>query len=161
MALRPIRRPVNSSIDLRQELDKLLSKWGINCYLQRRLEDPTISADPKNPSKFWPYAVPDNPRHSFYEDKLEKYTVRYTYAGRKTTLAGILEERQEGLVHTVNRVYYFPWYATPAEDDRIYQPDERYDPPFETYIIDYAQPFTGQNGEVVFWEVGCTRENPN
>lgn len=82
-------------------------------------------------------------------------------AGRKTALTSSAEERPEGIVHSVDQVWYFPSEAVPKEGDRIYTEDPRYIDKQETWIIDYALAFRGRRGKVVYWLAGGTRENPN
>lgn len=91
-------------------------------------------------------------------------------------LPGISQDRAEGIVHTVDMIYYFLPDAKPREGDRIYEEDDRFtSPPNErprrnhigtkggqtTWIIDYALPMRGVGGRIVFWAAGVTRETPN
>lgn len=137
-------------INMRSEFDKIIKNYGHNIYLQRRIYSTGEGI----------YQIPPNLKESWYSDKLEKWTVRETFAGRKTALTDIAEERPEGIVHTVNRVWYFQWNSNPREGDRIYENDPRFDGG-EIYLIDYAQPFRGEHGKIIFWEVGGTREGPS
>lgn len=136
---------------LRRAYEHIVKNWGINVYLQRRIYQDGEGI----------YSLPPNNKNSYFANKLEKYTVRYVFAGRKTALTDIAEERPEGIVHTVNRVWYFPYFSNPKEGDRIYQADVRYPGAMETYLVDYAQPFRGWKGQIEYWEVGGTRQNPN
>lgn len=137
-------------IDLRKEFENIMRRWGHNVYLQRRIYDhrDDIPED-------------DYITTNFYSKTLEKYTVRYTFAGRKTALTSVAEERIEGIVHSADRVYYFPFFAAPGEGDRIYQSDPRNTDKVETYLIDFALPHRGRRGRIEYWSVGATRESPN
>lgn len=138
--------------DLRKVFEGIMHDWGTNVYLQRRIYDNGEGI----------YSLPPpQAKDSYFSKNLEKFTVRYVFAGRKTALTNVAEERPEGIVHTVNRVWYFPHFANPREGDRLYQADPRYVNKMETYLIDYAQPFRGWHGEIAYWETGGTRENPN
>ena len=148
-------------IDLRKEFEKIMRRWGHNVYLQRRIYDHRDD-------------IPDEDKATtnFYEKKLEKFTVRYTFAGRKTALTSVAEERIEGIVHSSDRVYYFPYFANPGEGDRIYQhvpgtrevldpdgkPVRKYS---EIYLVDFALPLRGHNGRIEYWMAGATREEPS
>lgn len=136
-------------IDLRKEFAHITRGYGNYVYLQRRIYDQREDIPEDQKTKF-----------NFFSNKLEKYKVRYRLGGRITSLTSMAEERIEGIVHTVDRAYFFPYHAHPAEGDRIYQPDARYPNKMETYLVDYAQAMRGRRGRVEYYEIGCTRESP-
>lgn len=138
--------------DLRWTVNKLLAQWGLDVYLQRRIyqEGVGLYSEPQ----------PDPTDQRYWSPKLEKYTVRMTFAGRKLSLSDTQEERPEGWVHTIPLLFYFPYYARPTEGDRIYVKDKRYPNEMGTYIIFYASPTYGRYGKVTFYVVGTKRELP-
>lgn len=138
------------TIDLRKEFSNITRLYGHNIYLQRRIYNRRDD-------------IPEEVKGTtnFYSPKLEKYTVRYRLGGRIASLTGVAEERIEGIIHTVDRAYFFPHYAHPAEGDRIYQPDPRYEDKMEIFLIDYALAMRGWRGRIEYWEAGVTRENPS
>lgn len=132
--------------NLERALNGILRNWGHDVLLQRRTPD----------GKDW-------------MKNLERHTVRHMYPSTRG-LPQVMQERPEGLVHTVDMIYYFRADAKPREGDRIYESDERYnghncmncDPPGQTtWLIDYALAMRGKRGEVVFYACGVTREEPN
>lgn len=139
--------------DLRKVLAGLLRSWGHDVLLQRRVLNAQSGI----------YALADN---NGFATKLERWTVRHTLK-RETMLPSSMQANMEGLAIKVDLIYYFTWEAAPKEGDRIYEPDQRYDPTltdsqssYTTYIIDYAVPMRGIGGRVEFWVVGCSRETP-
>lgn len=122
---------------LRRVLDKVLRDWGHDVILQRASGDA------------WKWTA-----------EYERHTVRSMYPSGRAALAHVQEERTEGLVHTVDMIYYFRRDACPREMDRIYEKDDRYPSGQTTWLIDYALPMRGKGGLVDYWMVGATRENP-
>ena len=134
---------------LEAALHNVLRNWGHDVLLQRRTPD----------GRDWTTA-------------LERHTVRHRYPANRG-LPQIMQEREEGIVHTVDMLYYFRREAHPREGDRIYELDERFtgrgrcadielnDPGQTTWLIDYAVPMRGRNGIIVYYIAGVTRENPN
>lgn len=132
-------------MSLESARDAILGNWGHDILLQRR--DPS--------GKDWTHT-------------LERHTVRHMYPATRG-LPTTMQERPEGIVHTVDMIYYFRPDARPREGDRIYELDERYNdrndmntrPGQTTWLIDYALAMRGRRGAVVFYTCGVTRENPN
>lgn len=120
---------------LRRVLDRVLKDWGHDIILQRAS------------SEEWKWT-----------GEYERHTVRSMYPSARG-LTGVTEERKEGLVQTVDMIYYFRRDACPREMDRIYERDDRYPSGQTTWLIDYALPMRGKGGLVDFWTVGVTREN--
>jgi hypothetical protein len=114
-----------------------------------------------------------NPNNRGYSDVFERHTVRHTFPSVRG-LPQIQQERPEGITHAVDMVYYFLLEAEPREMDRIYEYDPRYkDVIFSSensgelqgyaqsvWTIDYSMPMRAENGEIVFWTVGVTRDTP-
>jgi len=120
---------------LQQVMHGILRTWGHNVYLQR-------------------YS------NGAFSKTLEKHTVRHMYPNVRG-LPQALEERREGIVHTVDMIYYFAADARPNEGDRIYESDPRLPNEQSTLLIDYAVPMRGKGGIVVYYTVGATREEPS
>lgn len=120
---------------LKKGLNGILKSWGHNVVLQRRAADGVA-----------------------FSETLEKFTVRHMYPANRG-LPKVREERPEGIVHTVDMIYFFEGNAYPKEGDRIYERDAGIGQ--TTWIIDYSLPMRGLRGNIVFYEVGCTREAPN
>lgn len=124
----------------RKKFDGILSQYGHDVYLQRRIVD----RGTKN--------------YSYREDngftaKLEKHTVRSRLANRSTSIPGIKDEMPEGLVQDVDKIFYFRYDVNPDKHDRIYEhePTRRL-----IYVVDWAQPLRGPGGAVVYWAVGAS-----
>lgn len=134
--------------NLEDTRDAILQQWGHDVFLQRRTPD----------GRDW-------------QNQLERHTVRHMYPSTRG-LPTVMQERPEGLVHTVDMIYYFRHDAKPREGDRIYEMDDRFDgrgkcePNLDgigqtTWLIDYALPMRGRNGSIVYYTCGVTREGPN
>lgn len=123
------------AINLRLEFESMLKSNGWNIFLQRRTSDgkPT------------------------YSTTLEKHTVRNRFAS-SASATGLARERAEGVNVEVDNVFYFKWDVNPGEGDRIYEEFPNQRTSTTVWLIDYAQPFRGVNGEIVYWVVGATRE---
>lgn len=124
----------------RKKFDNILSQFGHDVYLQRRTVDRgkgTYSSRANNG----------------FSDTLERHTVRSRLANRATALPGVKEEMPEGLVQDVDKLFYFRWDVNPDKHDRIYEnePNGR-----EVYVIDWAQPFRGPGGAVIYWAIGAS-----
>lgn len=130
--------------DIRKSIKGLIRDYGHNILLQRRLPDLIDSPHP-------------TPRFS---QKLERHTVRHMYP-RVNALGQITEERMEGLVQSVDMIYYFLHSANPTEGDRIYEKDDRFPDKSTVWLIDYALPMRGRSGRIEYWICGCTRAVPN
>lgn len=134
---------------LERARDAILKNWGHDILLQRR-----------------------TPSGRDWEPYLERHTVRHMYPATRG-LPTVMQERAEGMVHTVDMIYYFRHDAFPREGDRIYELDGRYDGRDRcsldeingygqtTWLIDYALSMRGRNGSIVFYTCGVTREEPN
>ena len=125
------------TVNIRKSFDAILRKWGHNIMLQRR--------------------SPDN---TSWKNGLERHTVRHMYPATRG-LPQVMQEEREGIVHTVDMIYYFRVGAAPRERDRIYESDERFVEGQTTFLIDYSLPMRGRNGKIEFWTVGATREEAN
>ncbi len=132
--------------NLERALNGILRGWGHDVLLQRR-----------------------NPENTAWINTLERHTVRHRYPSVRG-VAQVLQEREEGLVHTVDMVFYFKGDAHPRERDRIIQRDNRFggmnanfhpDYGETTWLIDYALPMRGRRGEVTYYICGATRETPS
>lgn len=140
------------TMDPRRVIKNLLGKWGIDIFLQRRIFSTGEGI----------YSLPDaDPKNNYFTPQLERWTVRFTFAGRKTALTAIEIGRQEGSVHAVHLVFYFPWDSVPKEGDRIYVNDPRFPMNETIWLIKYAEPVTGWHGRVEYFEVGTVRERPS
>lgn len=140
-------------VDLRRTFNGLLRNWGHDVLLQRRLPDVYNDPHPK----------------PLFATKLERHTVRHMYPTNRA-LADVQAEHMEGLVITVDMVYYFKWDVSPEEGDRIYEIDDRVpkgdsfrtvtNTVRELYTIDYALPMRGKGGSIIYWACGATRSDP-
>lgn len=134
--------------------NKILKDWGTDVLLQRR-----IYAEGQGLYSL-PSATPGvNKNESYYSNKLERWTVRYTFAARKTGLSATLEGRQEGLTTEVPLVFYFQSEAQVREEDRIYMKDPRFDNQMTIWLVAYSEEVQGWHGSPVYHEVGCRRSD--
>lgn len=124
----------------RNKFNYIIREYGHNVYLQRR----TIDRGVRN------YSYREN---SGFSDTLERHTVRSRLAGRSNSIPGIKEEMHEGLTQSVDKIFYFLHDANPDKHDRIYEnePTRRL-----LYVIDWAQPYRGPGGSVIYWAVGAS-----
>lgn len=102
-----------------------------------------------------------------FSNTFEKHTVRHMYPNTRG-LANILQDRPEGNIHNVDMIYFFLPGARPREGDRIYEQDDRFEGYVgpagsgqTTWIVDYALPLRGRRGQITFFTVGVSREEPN
>lgn len=130
--------------DLRKTMHGMLRDYGHDVLLQRRKPQEYNGPHPEVE----------------YEATLERHTTRSVF-GRSAGAAGVADERPEGLVHSVDMVYYFLWDVDPQDGDRIYEMDERFVNKQSTWVIDYAYPMRGKGGRVEYWVAGVTREGPD
>jgi hypothetical protein len=84
----------------------------------------------------------------------ERHTTRNRYPSVRG-VPQVRDERDEGLVHLVDMIFYFRAEAQPREGDRIYEGDVRYNE------LDNAIPHRGRGGIVIYYTAGCTRDVPN
>jgi hypothetical protein len=124
---------------LRTQFELILKKWGHNIMLQR-VRDP-------------------HQGERIYLPNLEIHTVRHRLSG-SNLITNIAQEQPEGVAYDVDEIYYFKWDANPMSGDRIYENIERYPRELNTFLVDFAQPMRGKNGQIVYWLVGTTRETP-
>jgi hypothetical protein len=121
-------------------------------YNGRRLE----SEPGENPS------VTENPDiqtadESYWSNKIERWTVRYTMASRKTQIPDMEMDRPEGESHSIPMIMYFPPAAIPNEGDRVYIPDKRFPNGTTLWEIRYAHPEVGLNRQPVYYLCGLAR----
>lgn len=131
-------------IDLRASFHKTLQTYGHDVLLQRRSLDDTVNP---HPQKIW-------------SDQLERHTVRHRF-GNNAGIPKLMQTQEEGQIHNVDMIYYFKHDVKPREGDRIYEMDDRFKEKLTTLLIDYALPMRGRGGQLVYWVVGSTREEPN
>lgn len=136
--------------DLRIIFDQIVAKWGINVHLQRRIH--------RTGDGIYSQVTPDPEDQRYWTSHLERYAVRMTFAGRRISLSNTQEARPEGWIHTIPILFYFPWYAHPAEGDRIYVKDERFPENLTTFIVTYSSAEYGRFGNVAFYTCGTIRE---
>lgn len=129
-------------MDLRRVVDSILSHWGHDVFLQRRIVKKGTG----------PFNLREN---AGFSQTLEKVTSRHRNAGSSGGLTKAVEENIEGKVDNVDIVHYFQWKINPCRGDRIYEynPNGR-----QTYIIDWAMPMRGRGGRIVYWITGSTLE---
>ena len=120
----------------------ILKTYGHDVFLQRRDGD-TSGPHPQ-------------PR---FKNVLEKHTCRRMFPSASLDVAA--EERPEGIVTTVDMIFYFMHTVAPKEGDRIYEPDSRYPGGRAIYRIDYANSVRGKRGEITYWVAGATKDTDN
>lgn len=123
------------TISLRDQFEGVLKKAGWNVYLQRRNGDS-------------------------FSDQLEFHTVRNNF-GSTHGATSEAQEEEEGVAVTPDNVFYFKWDVNPGEGDRIYERFPNQVNNTAVWLIDYAQPFRGFKGEIIYWACGVTREYVN
>lgn len=123
-------------INSKSVFKKILKEWGHDILLQRRLSD-----------------------DGMYSDRFEKITTRYVTAASRY-LASTKEERMEGLVVNSDRIYYFESIVNPKPGDRIYEESESPLEDYTLYLIEECYPVRGRYGNIDFWTVGATKEEP-
>jgi hypothetical protein len=124
------------TINLRTEFLQVLKDSGWNIYLQRRTNDTG-----KNQ----------------FTNTLEIHTVRNRF-GSSSVATGLAREQPEGVGVSPDNIFYFKWDVNPGEGDRIYEEMPNQTSNTAVWLIDYAQPFRGFDGQIVYWICGCTRE---
>lgn len=129
--------------DMRRVIYNIMRNFGHDVFLQRRLPD----------SRTGQYSDPN------FTTKLERHTVRDMIPS-STQLAGTADEQEEGVVTTVDVVFWFLWDVAPKQGDRIYEEDPRYVQRQSTWLLDYAHPMRGNRGRIEYWSCGATRETP-
>lgn len=129
-------------IDLRANVDNILKNWGHNVFLQRNAV--------RHGEGPW-----DLRANRGFLDRLEKHTVTDRWPNQTGGLTRVKEERREGLVQTVDKIYYFRWDSNPNDGDRIYDGDPN---GYRVYLIDWALPARGWKGRIEYWTIGATME---
>lgn len=123
-------------INAKSALRKILKEWGHDILLQRRLSD-----DFK------------------YSDILERVTTRSQFP-RNSKIALSLNENTEGYFADSDLLYFFEASVDPKSGDRIYEESAIDYESTVIYKIDDAYPVRGRFGEVTYWLVGASKENP-
>lgn len=120
---------------LQSKFDFILKKYGHNVLLRKE----------RNGNVAW-----------------ERHTVRSRYPAFRG-VPSIREEQIEGIIHTVDMIFYFRWDAYPREGDIIYEEDVRYedDHAHVQWVIDYAVPQREAGGRIAYYIAGVTRNVPN
>lgn len=136
--------------DLRVVFNQIISQWGIDILLQRRIY--------RTGNGLYSKPLPDPNDYRYWSPQLEKHTVRMTFAGRRLSLSDTMEARPEGWIHTIPVLFYFSHDANPAEGDRIYVRDERFPDNLTTFIVTYSSAEYGRFGELAYYTVGSIRE---
>jgi hypothetical protein len=139
-------------MDPRADFEYILRVFGHDVYLQRRLDDESAIGQ---------Y------RQVRWSDRLEKHTIREMNSS-SMNMAGLVQERAEGVETEYDRVYWFKWDVNPDQGDRIYDgiPETYIDNAGQknvringqTYTIDLAYPFRGEGGRVEYWACGVSKE---
>jgi hypothetical protein len=127
-------------MSMRSEFDKILKQHGHNIYLQR--------------------SIVDEDSEITYSDALEKHTSRFSI-GIHRALPRAKEEALEGILNTTDRSYYLKYDVNPFENDRIYDYSPRAPGQTEVWKIDAVVGLRGDNGRVIYWVLGATREIPS
>lgn len=138
--------------DLRAAFGAITKKFGLDVYLQRRIY--------RTGEGIYSLPTPDPGDQRYWTSTLERYTIYTTFAGRRLSLSNTMEARQEGWIHSVPVLFYFPWNADPTEGDRVYLKDERFPNNLSTFIISYSSAEYGQFGKIAFFTAGALRETP-
>lgn len=137
-------------IDPKYVVKSLLKHWGTDILLQRRVFERGQGV----------YSIPPGD-NNYFSPKLERWTVRYSFAARKVSLSAVEIGRPEGEVHGVPLVFYFTFDAEPKEGDRIYVKDDRFPEQGTIWQIKYSSPITGWGGTPAYFEAGCNRFSPS
>lgn len=95
---------------------------------------------------------------SYFSNKLERWTVHYTMATRKTQIPDLMQGRMEGLSISAPLIAYWTYDAAPTEGDRVYIRDSRFGNELTTWIIRYSEQVVGNYGQVTFYLTGMFRE---
>lgn len=123
-------------INAKGVFNKILKEWGHDVLLQRRLSD-----------------------DGMYSDKFERITTRHVTAASRY-LASTKEESIEGLLINSDRIYYFEAKINPKPGDRIYETSHSPLEDYALYLIEDCYPVRGRYGELNFWTVGASKEEP-
>lgn len=94
---------------------------------------------------------------SYWSNKLERWTVRYTMASRKTQIPEMEMDRPEGESHSIPLIMYFPPAAAPTEGDRVYIPDKRFPNGATLWTVRYSHPEIGLNAKPIYYLCGLAR----
>lgn len=123
-------------IDATKTFKRILREYGHDILYQRRISDDFL-----------------------YSDNFERITTRSRIA-RMGELTHAQDEAFEGVVTSVDLLYYFEENVMPKQGDRIYEemPANVNDP--NIFLIDFALPIRGRLGKIVYWIAGATRERP-
>lgn len=122
------------------QFDNILKQYGHDVFLQRRTD------------------LPDG--NYSYSETLEIHTVRYSIFTPRN-LPNARQEKEEGIVSTSERVYYFKAGVNPYDGDRIYEQEFRPSDKKSIWIVDQVTPMRGLNGEIAYWAVGTTSIRPS
>lgn len=123
-------------INSKMVFKKILKEWGHDILLQRRLSD-----------------------DGMYSDRFERVTTRHVTAASRY-LASTKEEQREGLVTNSDRIYYFESKTNPKPGDRIYETSQSDLEDYSLYLIEECYPVRGRYGNIEFWTVGASKEEP-
>lgn len=94
---------------------------------------------------------------SYWSNKIERWTVRYTMASRKTQIPDMEMDRPEGESHSIPMIMYFPSAAAPTEGDRVYILDKRFPNGTTVWSIRYAHAEMGFDRKPVYYLCGLAR----
>lgn len=125
---------------MRSKFHNILKKYGHNVLLQRR-----VVRNGEGVHNI-------RPNHG-YSNRLERHTVRSRMGGKYSSLPNVKDEFPEGLVFSVDKIYYFKHNVVPTRGDRIYETEDDGD---GVFLIDWTHGFRGRNGKVVYWGVGAS-----
>lgn len=129
-------------MNLRDEFDSIMAKYGHAVYLQRVT----------NPF--------EGNEKLTYSTTLEKWMVRSMNPFTSGGLPGLVQEQPEGLEFPAEMVFWFRWNVNPGPGDRIYENLPGYPNNQVIYTIDYADAKRGDGGRIEFWAIGATRISP-
>lgn len=124
-------------IDPKKTIRKILREYGHDILIQRRLSDDFL-----------------------YSDTFERYTTR-SRVPRTSELPNSKEEKPEGIVTSVDLIFYFEASVNPNQGDRIYEESPVSIDGSNIFVIDEVLPVRGRLGHIAYWIVGASRERPS
>lgn len=127
-------------MSMRSDFESILKNYGHDVYLQRHTLGPGGEIE--------------------YSNSLEKHTSRFSI-GVFRSLPSSREEAIEGIFNTSERAYYFKYDVHPFENDRVYDYNDRAPSTQEIWLIDAAVGMRGEDGRIIYYVAGVTREEPN